>query len=208
MFLTSCYSTYILPRLIDWAMGDKTLAPLRASLLAPASGTVAEFGFGSGTNVPFYPTRVKKLIAVDPSKELFERAKKRIATFKGEFEHHVLSADRVPLEKHSVDFVVCAFTLCSVASTMGLLQEARRILKPGGEFLFLEHGLAPDASVQTWQHRLTPLQKRIAGGCHLNRNILGVLADACWDVTECRRFYAEGIPKPLGYFTVGRAQYY
>ncbi len=204
----SFYSAFVLPRLIDWAMDDKKLAPLRLTQLAPARGTVAEFGFGSGTNLPFYPPTVEKLIAVDPSPELLTRAKARLSGFKPEFEHHLLSADRVPLAKHSVDFVVCSFTLCSVASTMGVLQEARRILKPGGEFLFLEHGLAPDAAVQKWQHRLTPLQKRFGGGCHLNRNVLGFLADACWDVTECRRFYVEAIPKPFGYMTVGRAQYY
>lgn len=200
------YSTYVLPRLIDWSMGSKQLSPLRATLLSTAKGVVAEIGFGSGINLPFYPAAVEKLIAIEPSEKMLERSKKRVGSFKGELETILSSAGKIPLPKGSVDCVVSTFTLCSVPSSLAVLQEVRRILRPKGSLLFLEHGLAPDPSVQRWQKRLTPIQKRIGGGCHLDRNILGLLADACWDVAECKRFYVEGIPKVAGFVYMGEAQ--
>jgi len=200
------YSTYVLPRLIDWAMDCKRLAPLRAELLSSARGRVAEIGFGSGMNLPFYPKEVERLFAIDNSRELLDRAAKRRAGFAGELEILLAPADRIPLEKHSVDFVVSTFTLCSVPSTLGVLGEVKRILRPNGTLLFLEHGLSPDLPVQKWQRRLTPIQKRIAGGCHLDRNILGLLADACWDVPTSKRFYLEGVPRTAGFITQGEAE--
>ena len=204
--LMAFYSNYILPRVINWAMNDKHLMPLRAELLASTYGEVAEIGFGTGANLPFYPKAVESLIGIESSQEILNLAKKRLGSFSGKFIPIVASAVKIPLPKHSVDFVVSTFTLCSVSSTLSVLREARRILKPGGTFLFLEHGLAVDLPVQKWQRRLTPLQKRLAGGCHLDRNILGLLADACMDVPKSKRFYVAGIPKPLGYVTMGEAE--
>jgi SAM-dependent methyltransferase len=201
----SFYSNFILPPLIDWAMNGKHLKPLRAELLRPAHGVVAEIGFGSGANLPFYPETVEKIIAIEPSESLLRRAKAKRAQFKGEFETLVSSGERIALKRESVDCVVTTFTLCSVPDTLNVLREVRRILRPGGKYLFLEHGLAPDPSVQRWQKRLTPLQKRIGGGCHFDRNILGRMADACWDVT-CKRFYAQGMPKFAGYLFMGEGQ--
>ncbi len=203
--MTSLYSTYILPRIINWAMDDKHLAPLRSELLQPVRGEVAEIGFGSGMNLPHYPSSVTKLFAIEPSKEIFKLAKKREKQFASEVTFIQSTAEKIPLEKNSVDFVVSTFTLCSVSSTLAVLSEAKRILRPGGSFVFLEHGLAPDLPVQKWQNRLTPLQKRIGGGCHFNRNILALLADACCDVSECKRFYIDGIPKFAGFITMGDA---
>ena len=199
------YSNYILPCLIDRAMNTAELGPLRKTLLSSATGIVAEIGFGSGANLPHYPDDITKLVAIDNSKPLLKRAKKRLASFRPPFEALYCPAERIKLEKHSVDTVVCTFTLCSVSGTLGVLEEVRRILRPGGKFLFLEHGLAPDHNVQKWQRRLTPFQKRLGGGCHLDRNVLGLLADACWDVVECNRFYVKGIPKISGYITMGQA---
>ena len=188
-------------------MDDKKLIPLRETLLSSAFGEVAEIGFGSGMNLPFYPKTVRKLIGTDPSKELVRLSKRRAASFSGDFSTLLCSGDRIALGKHSVDCVVSTFTLCSVPNTLAVLEEVKRILRPGGKFLFLEHGLAPDLPVQKWQKRLTPIQKRIAGGCHLDRNILGLLADACWDVASCKRFYQKGIPKVAGFLTMGEGQY-
>jgi ubiquinone/menaquinone biosynthesis C-methylase UbiE len=197
------YSTYILPRVIDFAMKDRRLSPLRGELLKAAHGEVAEIGFGTGMNLFHYSSDVKKLYAIEPSKEIFKRSERRRYPFKGEVVPLFSFADRIPLDKSSVDFVVSTFTLCSVPSTLAVLTEVKRILKPGGKFLFLEHGLAPDRSVQKWQNRLTPLQKRIGGGCHFNRNILGLLADACFDVESCKKLYIDGIPKVAGYVAMG-----
>jgi ubiquinone/menaquinone biosynthesis C-methylase UbiE len=199
----SLYSAYIFPPLIDWVMNAKQLSPLREELLRGAKGTVAEIGFGSGRNLPFYPKSVENLFAIDPSKELLEKAKKRFDLFPGKITPILGSAENIPLDRNSVDCVISTFTLCSVPSTLAVLQEVKRILKPGGAFLFLEHGLAPDLSIQKWQKRLTPFQKRIAGGCHFDRNILGLLADACCDVLACRRFYIQGFPKVAGFVSMG-----
>ncbi len=200
------YSTYVLPCLIDLAMGSKRLGPLRHELLASAKGRVAEIGFGSGANLPYYPTTVETLIAIDNSDAVLRRSKKRLASFGGKVETLIVSADSIPLDKHSVDCVVSSFTLCSVPNPFAVFQEIKRILRPRGTLLFLEHGLAPDLSVQMWKKRLTPIQKRLAGGCHLDRNTLALFADACWDVTQCKRFYLEGIPKFAGFATMGEAE--
>lgn len=199
------YSRFVLPALLDWAMEEKRLAPLRQSLLASASGTVLEIGFGAGANLPYYPSAVQKLIAIDPSEPLMKRAKKKLPSFQGEFVSVIGSAAKIALPRHSVDCVVSTFTLCSVPDTLGVLREVKRVLRPDGKLLFLEHGLAPERSIQRWQQRLNPWQKRLAGGCHLNRNIRGLLADACLDVGVCKSFYVEGVPKVLGFVSQGEA---
>lgn len=200
------YDKYILPRLINWAMDEKRLAPLRAQLLAQASGTVVEIGFGAGANLAHYPATVQKLIAVEPSEPLLKLALKKLPVFKAEFTPLVASAVKLPLKSQSVDCVVSTFTLCSVSDTMSVLREAKRVLRPGGKLLFVEHGLAPEKNVQRWQKRLTPIQRRLAGGCCLDRNILGLLADACFDVPTVKRFYVEGLPKIFGFVSLGQAE--
>lgn len=200
------YHKYVLPRLIDFVMDDKNLAPLRKELLSPVKGRVAEIGFGAGANLLYYPKSTEKVFAVDNHPEILKRAEKRAKDLPFALETILTSASGIPIEKHSVDFVVSTFTLCSVQNTIDVLREVKRILRPGGQFLFLEHGLSPDKKIQTWQNRLTPLQKKIGGGCHLNRNILGVLADGCWDVMDQKKFYVEGIPKIFGYVSMGVAE--
>lgn len=200
------YHKYVLPRLIDFVMEDKYLSPLREKLLSQTKGIVAEIGFGAGANLPFYPKNIEKLYAVDNHPDILKRAKKKILAAPFLVETVLASISHVPLEKQSVDFVVSTFTLCSVQNSIDVLREVKRILKPRGEFLFLEHGLAPDKKIQLWQNRLTPIQKKIGGGCHLNRNILGLLADGCWDVTQQKRFYVEGIPKIFGFVSMGNAE--
>ncbi len=186
-------------------MNHEVLAPLRRELLARAAGEVAEIGFGSGVNLPYYPSSVHRVIAVEPSAPLFKRGRKRIEAFPGEVTPVAASGENLPLKSKSVDVVVLTFTLCSVANPQAVLSHAKRILKPQGKLLFLEHGLCPDRSVQKWQKRLSPIQERLAGGCRFDRNILGLLADACWDVGESRRFYVDGIPKVAGFVTLGEA---
>ncbi len=200
------YHKYILPRVIDFVMEDKHLAPLRKDLLSQTSGVVAEIGFGAGANLLFYPKEVTKLFAIDSHADILKRAEKRIKDLPFSVESILASASHIPLEKYSVDFVVSTFTLCSVQNSIDVLREVKRILRPRGQFLFLEHGLAPDKKISVWQNRLTPLQKKIGGGCHLNRNILGLLADGCWDVMEQKKFYVNGIPKIFGYISMGSAE--
>lgn len=199
------YNTQILPRVLDWAMQDKTLIPLRKEVLSSAKGRVVEIGFGAGANLPYYPSAVESIVAIENSEAVLKRAKKRLSTFPGKIETLAVTAAEIPLDAHSVDFVVSTFTLCSIADTAKLLRELKRILKKDGTLLFLEHGLAPERSVQKWQNRLNPIQNKIAGGCNLNRNILGLFADACWDVVSKKNFYLQGSPKVFGYLSQGQA---
>lgn len=199
------YSNYIFPRLIDWAMNDKELVTYRKEVLAPAQGRVLEIGFGTGVNLPFYPSSVENLIAVESNASVLKKAGPRIKIFPGKVETLVASAEKLPLDAHSVDFIVSTFTLCSIPDIYLLLGELKRVLKRDGTFLFLEHGLAPDPKIQTWQNRLTPLQKKIGCGCHLNRNILGLFSDYCWDITQRKSFFLPRSPKVIGYMTLGEA---
>lgn len=200
------YSKYILPRMIDWGMSDKIFAPYREKVLKDAYGIVAEIGFGSGANLPHYSDKVERVIGIDPSQELKDLAKKRLRVFKPDFAFLPGPAEKIDLPNHSVDCAVSTFTLCSVENPMRVLSELKRIVKRGGKLFFMEHGLAPDLKVQKWQNRLNPLQRRMCGGCNLNRNILGILADACFDVSDIERFYVKKIPRPFGFLSLGSAQ--
>lgn len=198
------YSTYVFPRLLDWAMGVEELVPLRRELLAAAAGETVEVGFGTGANFPFYSNKVKRLVGIEKDQAVAKLAEVRRGQFSGEMVLKQGMAEKLPLESRSVDCVVTTLTLCSCADVFKALNEIRRVLKPGGIYLFLEHGLSHEPSVQKWQRRLTPIQKVIGCGCHFNRNIRGFLADACLETTECRSFYIDKSPKFAGFFTMGK----
>jgi SAM-dependent methyltransferase len=198
------YEQQVLPRLVDVACGDRGFDRWRAETSEGLSGTVVEIGFGSGLNLPHYPGDVERVLAVEPSTVARERAAERVAAAPQSVEFVGLDGESIPLEDDSVDAALCTFTLCTIPDVDRALAEIRRVVRPGGEFRFLEHGLAPDAGVARWQHRLDGVQQRLAGGCHLTREPVGLAERAGMTVTASRSAFARG-PKPWTYLTVGRA---
>jgi SAM-dependent methyltransferase len=198
------YETQVLPRLLDVACGSRELEHLRARNAAGLAGEVLEIGFGSGRNLPFYPPEVRRVLAVDPATTGRKLAAARVAAFPAQVEFVGLDGERLPLSDASVDHVLSTWTLCSIPGVGRALAEVRRVLRPGGTFHFLEHGRAPDASVQRWQRRLGPINSLICGGCHLDRPIDRLVADAGFAVAGLRRYYARG-PKTTSYMYEGVA---
>lgn len=201
----SFYTRHILPHLIDLAMRNKETIRLRAASIPHARGDVLEIGIGSGLNLPFYSAQVQHVYGVDPSLELQRMARKRAAG-RVEIEFVPQSAEeRLPLPDASVDTIVMTWTLCSIASPNAALQQMRRVLKPSGQLLFIEHGRSSDPGVVAWQDRLTPLWKRFAGGCHLSRKVDDLITAAGFQITELKTFYVPG-PHPMTYTYQGFAQ--
>lgn len=198
------YERWVLPRLLDLAMRNKEATRFRARLIPWARGAALEVGVGSGLNLPFYGAQVERLVAVDPSEKLLRMARRRArsATIPIEFITH--SGEALPLADASVDTAVFTFTLCTIPDPLKALREARRVLKPSGELLFAEHGLAPEAGVQRWQQRLNPLWRRVAGGCNLDRRIDELIATAGFRFSGLEKEYAKG-PRPMSYIYIGRA---
>jgi ubiquinone/menaquinone biosynthesis C-methylase UbiE len=200
------YTHCVLPRIIDLAMRNKDTARLRAAWVAHASGDVLEVGFGSGLNLPFYSSSVRRVYGVDPSIELQRMARKRAASAPIHIEFFLQSAEQpVPLPDASIDTVLVTWTLCSIPHPDAALQQAKRVLKPSGRLIFLEHGRSPDPRVFAWQDRLTPLWKRIGGGCHLNRKVDDLITAAGFRISELKTCYLPG-PRPMTYTYQGFAQ--
>lgn len=198
------YQDKVLPRLIDLAMRSRELQPYRERLLAPAAGHVLELGIGSGMNLPFYGPRVTGIVGLEPSGRLLEMARAAADERQHPLQLVNASAERIPLPDHQFDTIVTSWTLCSIPDVHAALREILRVMKPGGQMLFVEHGRAPDARVRAWQDRLTPLWKRIGGGCHLNRPITQLLENAGFKVEQLHTGYMRG-PKPMTYMYEGRA---
>ncbi|HEV2387202.1 MAG TPA: class I SAM-dependent methyltransferase [Candidatus Acidoferrales bacterium] len=200
------YAKYVLPPLIDLAMSNKKIAGLRAGWIPQARGDVLEVGIGSGRNLPYYSAEVRRVWGVDPSAELREMARGRIAASRFPVEYLLQSAERrLPLPDASIDTVVVTATLCSIPDVASALEQMRRVLKPGGRLMFLEHGRAVDPRVVAWQDRLTPLWKRFTGGCHLNRPMDALISAAGFRITELSAGYVPG-PRPMTYMYQGFAE--
>ena len=198
------YRNRILPRLIHCAMRQDDLKAYRGRVVAAAAGRVLEVGIGSGLNMPFYGAAVTEVIGLDPSAQLLTMAQRAIRP-KLPIEFIEGSAEAIPLETASVDAVLTTWTLCSIPDAARGLREMRRVLKIGGVLLFAEHGRAPEAGVRWWQDRLTPIWKRIGGGCHLNRPIGELIASAGFRVERLENSYVRG-PRPLTYMYEGSAR--
>lgn len=204
--MTSFYDRHIMPRLIGCACASKPIMKQRVKVVPKAAGKVLELGIGGGLNLQFYdPAKVESVSGVDPSAELraVAMAAERPDGLKVDIQKG--TAEALPFDSGSFDCVVCTFTLCSVQSPRDALAEAKRVLKPGGRFLFCEHGLAPDADVAKWQGRLEPMWKAIAGGCHLTRPITAAVAEAGFTVAASERMYLPGTPRVLGWSEWGEA---
>ncbi|HEX9943493.1 MAG TPA: class I SAM-dependent methyltransferase [Thermoanaerobaculia bacterium] len=200
----SLYGERVLPRLIHWALGSRELLDLRRKYLEGTSGAVLEVGFGSGLNLPFYSQDVRQLYAIEPSTGAWELARDAVAAAPFPVERAGETAESIPLPDASVGAAVSTWTLCTIPDAGRALREIRRVLVPGGAFRFIEHGRSDEPRVARWQDRLTPLQKRLAGGCHLNRRIDELIAGAGFRLERLDRFYVRG-PKIGTYLYAGRA---
>jgi ubiquinone/menaquinone biosynthesis C-methylase UbiE len=198
------YSEVILPRIMDWSMSDPRFSEYRKEVLSQVSGDVLEVGFGTGLNLPHYPDRIDKLTTIDANPGMNSLAQKRIQASSIQVDNKVLNGENLPIADHTFDSVISTWTLCSIANVDQALKEIHRVLKPGGKFFFIEHGLSDDPKVQVWQNRLNPLQKILADGCHLNRNIEQIVKKYFPTVT-LETFYAPEIPKFSGYMYKGVA---
>jgi SAM-dependent methyltransferase len=170
------YQRHIVPRLVHLAMRQTYLAPFRGRVVGAAEGRVLEIGIGSGLNFPLYGATVTSVIGLEPSPELLRMAHPRASMAPVPITLLDASAEAIPLDDRSVDTVVTTWTLCTIPNAPRALTEMRRVLKPGGALLFVEHGRAPEPGVARWQDRLDPLWSRFAGGCHLNRKMDDLIA--------------------------------
>ena len=195
-----------MPRLIGCACASKPIMKQRVKVVPKAAGKVLELGIGGGLNLQFYdPAKVESVSGVDPSAELRAAAMGAERPEGLKVDIRKGAAEALPFDSGSFDCVVCTFTLCSVQSPRDALAEAKRVLKPGGRFLYCEHGLAPDAGVARWQGRLEPMWKAIAGGCHLTRPVTASVSDAGFTVTGSEAMYLPSTPRVLGWSEWGEA---
>lgn len=191
------YEDKVLPRIVNVACGTREFAKYRSRATEGLSGEVLEVGFGSGLNLPWYPPEVVKVLAVDPATEGRALAAERLAAFGAPVEFVGLDGADLPLDDASVDHVLSTMTLCTIPDVARALAEIRRVLRPGGQFHFLEHGRSDDPKVVAWQDRLTPLQRKVFGGCHLNRPIDRLVEDSGLERVRLDRFLMKG-PRTLG----------
>lgn len=191
------YDDKILPHLIDFACGMGHVMKTRAQVVPMAEGRVLEIGIGTGLNLSFYDAqKVSAIVGVDPAAQMQTLARQRAANIGIPVEMVALELGQIQAADASFDSIVCTFTLCTIPDPLAALQEMRRVLKPGGKFLFSEHGRAPDAGVRAWQNRITPLWKPLAGGCHLNRDIPALLSAGGLHIREVQSSYLPG-PRPM-----------
>lgn len=199
------YRDQVVPRVVDVACGMKAAEPHRQRVCAGLTGEVLEIGFGSGHNVRHYPFSVTSVTAVEPSDVGWRKAADRVAAAPVPVQRTGLDGQSLPFPDDSFDSALSTWTLCTIPDAGAALREVRRVLRPGGRFHFVEHGLAPDAGVRQWQQRLDPVQQRLGGGCHLDRDIAGLLRAAGLDVVRLSTYYEGTAPKVLGSMYEGRA---
>lgn len=198
------YRERILPRLVDRACGTADLRAWRERATDGLTGVVVEIGFGSGLNIPHYPDEVTLVHAIEPAGAALELARPRILARPVDVEHHQIEAERLPLPDDSCDGALSTFTLCTIPDVPTALAELRRVLRPGGRFHFLEHGISPEERTARWQQRIEPAQRLFAGGCHLTRDPASMIEAAGFELQWAESRYARG-PKPWTWFTMGVA---
>ena len=196
----SLYDKYILPSFLNCACGSKPINYQRQKVVPLADGIILEVGIGSGLNIPFYDrAKVEKLIGLDPSPELNAMAQKMADQHDLEVEFLLSGAENIPLPDDHVDTVLVTYTMCTIPDALSANKEMLRVLKPGGRMIFCEHGLAPDAKVSKWQSRIDPFWGKIAGGCHLNRDIPELIRSSGFQIQTMDEMYLPSTPKFAGY---------
>lgn len=200
------YERYLCPHISKALNQGPVLQPVRRRVVPRARGVVLEIGAGTGSNFAhFDPHRVTKVYALEPAPGMVRLARREAVGRPFPIEFIDLPGERIPLADQSVDTVLTTFTLCSIPGVVTALRGMGRVLKPGGELLFCEHGDAPDAGVQRWQRRLEPIQRRVFPGCHLTRRIPDLVEQAGFNIRELEKGYAPGIPRFVGFFYEGVA---
>ena len=199
------YRDQLLPRLQDKAMNRRTTREVRARVCSGLHGEVVEIGFGTGLNAPYYPSEVTKVLAIEPSSVCLRIAEPRIAQSSCEVESAGLDGQHLDLPSETFDAVLSTWTMCTIPDLVTALAEVTRVLKPGGSLHFVEHGHAPDPSVARWQQRIEPLNKRLAGGCHLTRAIPETIDQAGFVIEQLDTYYMAGEPRPFAYTFEGHA---
>jgi ubiquinone/menaquinone biosynthesis C-methylase UbiE len=184
--------------------GTRLLDHYRQQTIETAQGLVLEIGVGSGLNLRFYSRAVDRVCGIDLSPELLRVARKRVVDARVPVSLLQASAENIPLADASFDAIVMTWTLCSIPNPIAALIEMRRVLKPGGRLLFVEHGLSKDSRVARWQHRLTPCWKRIGGGCHLDRKMDDLIRAAGFEIDAVETGHMRG-PKPWTFMYQGSA---
>lgn len=201
------YEERILPHIIDRACSVGQVMKLRSQLVPLAKGRVLEVGMGSGINLPFYnPDIVEMVYGLEPSEGMRRKAHPNLERSPIPVKWLGLPGEQIPLEDNSIDTILLTFTLCTIPDWHAALLQMLRVLKPGGELLFLEHGESRDDTIRRWQHRITPGWKKISGGCHLNRDIAGLIRHAGFELSELENFYIPKAPKIASYIYQGVAR--
>ena len=207
MGIRSWYDDTITPRLITCACSQRGVADRRALVVPLARGRVFELGCGGGLNQPLYDFKAVTFFAgIEPNQALLDAVRAQVQDRQVPHDLRQAKGEDIPFASGAFDTVVCTFTLCSVADPVRVVAEMRRILKPEGQLLFLEHGRAPDPAVQVWQQRLEPVWKPFAGGCHLTRPIGGALRAGGFAVEPLGQGYMARAPRPLGWMEWGVAR--
>jgi ubiquinone/menaquinone biosynthesis C-methylase UbiE len=202
----SFYSNVILPCLCDRLIDKPHWIRYRQQLLSGAYGDVLEIGAGSGLNLPHYPAAVRGITTVDPNVGMNKRLRRRIEAINIPVDQRVASGEQLPFDAATFDCVVTTMTLCSIPDVPRALAEVFRVLKPGGRYLFMEHGLSPDRRVQTWQRRLNWLQRLVAGGCRLDLDVRATIHTQPFASIEIENFYADKTPRTHGYLYRGTSE--
>jgi ubiquinone/menaquinone biosynthesis C-methylase UbiE len=200
------YEDRVLPHLINLAMNTQGLRDERRRCLEAVAGDVIEVGFGTGLNLPFYPSAVTKVVGVDPSATSARLARKRIAAAPFPVEIVGLSAEQLPIADESASTIVSTFTLCTIPDVCKALRDMRRVLRPGGRLHFVEHGRSDDEKMRRWQRRLNGFQQTVFGGCHLDRPIAELIEQAGFQIERLEHAYLQGTPKFAGYLYRGVAK--
>lgn len=200
------YSDRVLPHCIDMGCAAKPISRQRQKVIPQAEGRILEVGMGSGLNIPFYTVdKVELVWGLEPSAGMREKARPRVEAAPFELRWLDLPGEEIPLSDNSADTVVLTYTLCTIPGWKAALEQMRRVLKPGGKLLFSEHGRAPDEAVRRWQNRIDPLWTRVARGCHLNRDIPGLLAQGGFNIGDLETMYLPSTPRIAGFTYWGYA---
>jgi ubiquinone/menaquinone biosynthesis C-methylase UbiE len=200
------YTDVIIPLFYDSSMDSQKINESRKSILNKITEEeILEIGFGTGININYYPDNVKKIVGIDVNKGMLNQFIKKSDNGKIEIEIMHQSGETLPFHDNSIDAAISTYTLCSIRNVTSSLSEIFRVLKPGGRYYFLEHGLADNPKTQKWQHRLNPIQNIWAGGCNLNRDIKALINNAGFNILELKNYYLKRDPKVVGYMYEGIA---
>jgi len=200
------YSDVIIPFFYDYSMDSAKINEGRKSILSKITEEeILEIGIGTGINIKFYPDNIKKIIGIDVNKGMIDRFNKKSVNIKREIKVLHQNGETLPFQDNSINAAISTYTLCSIKNVTSALNEIYRVLKPGGNYYFLEHGLADNPKTQKWQYRLNPIQNIWAGGCNLNRDIKSLIINSGFKIPELKNYYMKRDPKIVGYMYEGIA---